>query len=414
MDSVIEDVNIRKILDSRGNATVEVDITTGNGFGRAAAPSGASTGAREVVAFPEKVDDLIQDFKEEVASELFGIDTADTQLVDSIMKEADGTDNLSSLGGNITVAVSLAAAKAAASSYNLPLYRFLGGNLINELPYPLGNMINGGAHAGKKAPDIQEFLVVPVGARNITEAVFANSSIHKRIGELIASKDKLFTGGKGDEGGWAPNLSNYEALEIQAKACEEVGDELGIEIRPSLDLAPSGLWNEAKEVYEYGREGVTRTSGEQIDFVAEIIDTYNLFYVEDPLHENDFNGFVELTNKVGSKCIICGDDIFVTNVDILKQGIEMGAANAIIIKPNQIGTLIDTYKTVKLAKDNGYIPVVSHRSGETTDETIAHLAVAFSCPLIKTGAISGERIAKLNELIRIEEDITNPTMATFR
>ena len=414
MDSVIEDVNIRKILDSRGNATVEVDITTGNGFGRAAAPSGASTGAREVVAFPEGVDDLIQDFKEEVVSELFGIDTADTQLVDSIMKEADGTENLSSLGGNITVAVSLAAAKAAASSYNLPLYRFLGGNLINELPYPLGNMINGGAHAGKKAPDIQEFLVVPVGARNITEAVFANSSIHKRIGELIASKDKLFTGGKGDEGGWAPNLSNYEALEIQAKACEEVGDELGIEIRPSLDLAPSGLWNEAKEVYEYGREGVTRTSGEQIDFVAEIIDTYNLFYVEDPLHENDFNGFVELTNKVGSKCIICGDDIFVTNVDILKQGIEMGAANAIIIKPNQIGTLIDTYKTVKLAKDNGYIPVVSHRSGETTDETIAHLAVAFSCPLIKTGAISGERIAKLNELIKIEEDITNPTMATFR
>lgn len=414
MDSVIEDVNIRKILDSRGNATVEVDITTGNGFGRAAAPSGASTGAREVVAFPEGVDDLIQDFKEEVVSELFGIDTADTQLVDSIMKEADGTENLSSLGGNITVAVSLAAAKAAASSYNLPLYRFLGGNLINELPYPLGNMINGGAHAGKKAPDIQEFLVVPVGARNITEAVFANSRVHKRIGELIASKDNLFTGGKGDEGGWAPNLSNYEALEIQAKACEEVGDELGIEIRPSLDLAPSGLWNEAKEVYEYGREGVTRTSGEQIDFVAEIIDTYNLFYVEDPLHENDFNGFVELTNKVGSKCIICGDDIFVTNVDILKQGIEMGAANAIIIKPNQIGTLIDTYKTVKLAKDNGYIPVVSHRSGETTDETIAHLAVAFSCPLIKTGAISGERIAKLNELIKIEEDITNPTMATFR
>lgn len=414
MDSVIEDVNIRKILDSRGNATVEVDITTGNGFGRAAAPSGASTGAREVVAFPEKVDDLIQDFKEEVASELFGIDTADTQLVDSIMKEADGTDNLSSLGGNITVAVSLAAAKAAASSYNLPLYRFLGGNLINELPYPLGNMINGGAHAGKKAPDIQEFLVVPVGARNITEAVFANSSIHKRIGELIASKDKLFTGGKGDEGGWAPNLSNYEALEIQAKACEEVGDELGIEIRPSLDLAPSGLWNEAKEVYEYGREGVTRTSGEQIDFVAEIIDTYNLFFVEDPLHENDFDGFVELTKKVGSKCIICGDDIFVTNAEILKQGIEMGAANAILIKPNQIGTLTDTYNTVKLAKDNGYIPVVSHRSGETTDETIAHLAVAFSCPLIKTGAISGERIAKLNELIRIEEDITNPTMATFR
>lgn len=413
MSSAIENMDIRKILDSRGNATVEIDVTTETGFGRAAAPSGASTGALEVVAFPEEgIDSIIKTFQERVKTELVGINAEETFLIDDILKEIDGTDNLSSLGGNVTVAISLATAKAAASSYDMPLYMFLGGNLKNEIPYPLGNMINGGAHAGKNAPDIQEFLVVPVGAQNITEAVFANSSVHKKIGELIKVKDAQFTGGKGDEGGWAPNLSNYEALEIQSKACEEISDETGIKVRPSLDLAPSELWDGSK--YVYGREGVNRDTSEQIDFVEEIIDTYKMFFVEDPLREEDFEGFSQLTKRVGNRCIICGDDIFVTNSGILSKGIERGAANAIIIKPNQIGTLSDTYKTVKLAKDNNYTPVVSHRSGETTDETIAHLAVAFGAPLIKTGAIGGERIAKLNELIRIQEEMPNSVMANLK
>ncbi|WP_321422125.1 phosphopyruvate hydratase [uncultured Methanobacterium sp.] len=413
MNSVIENIGIRKILDSRGNATVEIDITTGNGFGRAAAPSGASTGAMEVVAFPEEgIDSVIGTFNERVKGDLVGVSADETVLIDDILKEIDGTDNLSSLGGNVTVAISLAAAKAAASSFNMPLYQFLGGNLKNEIPYPLGNMINGGAHAGKNAPDIQEFLVVPVGAKNITEAVFANSSVHKKIGELIKVKDGQFTGGKGDEGGWAPNLSNYEALEIQSQACEEISDETGIKVRPSLDLAPSELWDGSK--YIYGREGVNRDTGEQIDFVEEIINTYKMFFVEDPLREGDFEGFSQLTKRVGDRCIICGDDIFVTNAEILSRGIEKKAANAIIIKPNQIGTLSDTYKTVKLAKDNNYTPVVSHRSGETTDETIAHLAVAFGAPLIKTGAIGGERIAKLNELIRIQEEMPSSVMAKLK
>ena len=410
MSSIIEDIGIRKIMDSRGNPTVEIDVVTENGFGRAAAPSGASTGIREVTAFPEDgIDNVINDFGSRVAPELVGIAAEDTTLIDTILKEIDGTDNLSSLGGNIIVAISLATAKAAASSYTMPLYSFLGGNMKNETPYPLGNMINGGAHAGKNAPDIQEFLVVPIGARNIVEAVFANSSVHKRIGELIKAKDKSFTGGKGDEGGWAPNLTNEEALSIQAKACEEVGNELGIEIRPCLDMAASEMWDGSK--YVYAREGVSRDIGEQIDFVEEIIDTYNMFYVEDPIQEGDFEGFAELTRKVGNKCMICGDDLFVTNAEILQEGINLGAANSIIIKPNQIGTLSDTYATVKLAKANGYVPVVSHRSGETTDETIAHLAVGFSSPMIKTGALGGERIAKLNELIRIEEEMINPKMA---
>ncbi len=414
MDSIIEDVRVRKILDSRGNPTVEVDVITWNGFGRAAAPSGASTGAREVVAFPAGgVDKIIGEVEDIISSELIGMDAEDLNEIDTVLKEIDGTENLSSIGGNTTVAVSMATAKAAASSYNMPLYRFLGGNMPSEIPYPLGNMINGGAHAGRNAPDIQEFLVIPIGAENITEAVFTNVNVHKKIRELIQVKDHSFTGGKGDEGGWAPNLTNEEALEIQVKACQIVTDETGVEVKPSMDLAASEMWDPSKEMYVYQREGVERSTGEQVDFVEEIIDNYGFFFVEDPIREDDFKGFTELTNKVGKKCIICGDDIFVTNAELLQEGIDKHAANSIIIKPNQIGTLTDTYNTIELARNNKYVPVVSHRSGETTDETIAHLAVAFSCPIIKTGAVGGERIAKLNELIRIEKEINNVSMSNI-
>lgn len=411
MDSVIEDVRVRKILDSRGNPTVEVDIITWNGFGRAAAPSGASTGSREVVSFPEGgVDQVISEVEDLISSELIGIAAEDIEDIDEVLKEIDGTDNMSAIGGNTTVAVSMAAAKAAAMSYGLPLYNFLGGNFVQEMPYPLGNMMNGGAHAGSNAPDIQEFLVVPVGANDVAEAVFANVAVHKRLKELISKKDPNFTGGKGDEGGWIPNITNDQALEIQAQTCEEVGDELGILIRPGLDMASSEFWDSEKEKYVYGQDNIERDVGEQVEYVKDLIETYNMFYVEDPFDEKDFEGFSELTAKVGNKCLICGDDLFVTNSNILEEGIKQKAANAIIIKPNQIGSLTETYKTVKLAKENNILPVVSHRSGETCDETIAHLAVAFGAPLIKTGAIGGERIAKLNELIRIEEELSNPRM----
>ncbi|WP_296881388.1 phosphopyruvate hydratase [uncultured Methanobrevibacter sp.] len=414
MDSIIEDVQVRKILDSRGNPTIEVDVITWSGFGRAAAPSGASTGSREVVSFPEGgVDVVVREMEDFIASELVGMDTQDIATIDEVLKEIDGTENLAGIGGNTTVAISMAVTKAAAESYNMPLYKYIGGNLVNELPFPLGNMMNGGAHAGVNAPDIQEFLVVPTGATSVVEAVFANASVHKRLKEFIQTKDSNFTGGKGDEGGWVPNITNEAALEIQAKACEEVGDELGIEIRPSLDMAASELWNADEQKYVYAQDGVKRDTGDQIDFVKDIIDTYKMFYVEDPFDESDFDGFSQLTSKVGDKCLICGDDLFVTNKELLAKGIETKAANAIIIKPNQIGSLSETYATVKLAKENDIVPVVSHRSGETTDETISHLAVGLSCPMIKTGAIGGERIAKLNELIRIEEELLNPQMGKF-
>ena len=402
-------------MDSRGNPTIEIDVITWNGFGRAAAPSGASTGSREVVSFPEGgVDLVVREMEEFIASGLIGMDAEDITTIDEVLREIDGTDNLAAIGGNTTVAVSMAVAKAAAKSYNMPLYKYIGGNWVNELPYPLGNMMNGGAHAGTNAPDIQEFLVVPVGAENVSDAIFANASVHKRLKELIQTKDSNFTGGKGDEGGWVPNITNDNALEIQAQACEEVGDELGIEIRPSLDMAASELWDADKQKYVYAQDGVERDTGDQIDFVKDIIETYKMFYVEDPFDESDFEGFAQLTSKVGDKCLICGDDLFTTNKELLAKGIEMNAANAIIIKPNQIGSLSETYATVKLAKENGIVPVVSHRSGETTDDTIAHLAVGFNSPMIKTGAIGGERIAKLNELIRIEEKLPNSRMGKFK
>lgn len=414
MDSVIEDVRVRKILDSRGNPTVEVDIITWNGFGRASAPSGASTGSKEVASYPEGgVDEVISEVEDVISSELIGMDAEYLNDIDLVLKELDGTDNMSAIGGNTSVAVSMAAAKAAAASYSMPLFKFLGGNMVNEIPFPLGNMMNGGAHAGANAPDIQEFLVIPIGASNISEAIFANVSIHKKLKELISSKDPNFTGGKGDEGGWIPNVKNDVALDIQSQACEEVSDELGFEIKPSIDFASSEFWDADKCKYVYKQDGIQRDTGEQVEYVKDIIDTYGMFYVEDPFDENDFDGFSQLTSEVSDKCLVCGDDLFVTNKNYLSKGIKQNAANAIIIKPNQVGSLSDAYATVKLAKENNVIPVVSHRSGETTDETIAHLAVAFGAPIIKTGAVSGERIAKLNELIRIEEELANPKMASF-
>ena len=414
MDSIIEDVQVRKILDSRGNPTIEVDVVTWKGFGRAASPTGASTSSKEVVSFPNGgVDIVISEMEDLIASELIGMDACDITTIDEILKELDGTDDLSAIGGNTTLAVSLAVAKAAASSNKIPLYRYIGGNFLNELPYPLGNMMEGGVHTGVTAPDIQEFLVIPTGATNIVDGIFANASIHKKLNDLIKSKDSSFNNGKGDTGGWIPNLSNVDTLEIQAQACEEVSDELGIEFKPALDFAASELWDANEEKYIYVNDNIKRDCGEQIDYVKDIIDTYKMFYVEDPFNGSDFESFSQLTSKVKNNCFICGDDLFVTNKNLLLKGIEMNAANAIIIKPNQIGCLSETYDTVKIAKEHNVVPIVSHRSGETTDKTIAHLAVGFSAPIIKTGAIGGERIAKLNELIRIEEEIPNSIMNKF-
>ncbi|MEM2250922.1 MAG: phosphopyruvate hydratase [Candidatus Hadarchaeales archaeon] len=401
-------LNARKISDSRGNPTIEVEVlvsSAGKKFlGRAAAPSGASRGKYEVVDFPEGgVDAAIKKISK-IEREMKKLKKLDISSVDTLLHEIDGTQNFSSIGGNTAVAISMAVAKALAAAKGIPLFKSLN-QKAREFPFPLGNVLGGGKHAGKKAPDIQEFLVVSVGAKTVSEAIFTNSSVHKRVRKLIEQVDPTFTGGKGDEGAWAPNLGNREALEIVSRACEEISTETGITVRPGLDVAASSFYDEKSDKYIYKREGVEKTGGEQIDFIVDLVKTFKLVYVEDPLHEEDFDGFAELTRKIGDKCIVCGDDLLVTNVSRIKIGLEKKSVNAVLIKPNQIGTLSDTLEAVKLTKSHGCVPVISHRSGETTDETIAHLAVAWGCPMIKTGVVGGERIAKLNELIRIWEMI---------
>lgn len=407
----IKEIGGLKILDSRGNPTIEVKVKVeagGNGVSRkAAAPSGASRGKNEVVSFPEKSVDKAIDELNKISKELENTEFTDQSSFDDKLRNLDGTENLRNIGGNTIVALSIATAKAVASISEEPLYKNYSSSKSYSLPYPLGNVLGGGEHAGKSAPDIQEFLTLPLGAESFVEAAFANSRVHQRVKDLVNKKDKNFTGGKSDEGAWAPNISDDEALETVTKACEEVSDELGFEIRAGLDVAASSLYDEKKGKYEYKREKTLRSTEEQMDLIVDYIESYDLAYVEDPIEEEDFETFAELTQEAGDKCLICGDDLFVTNVKRIKRGMEIDAANAVLIKPNQIGTLTATKNAVELSKENDSVPVISHRSGETTDNTIAHLAVAMGCPIIKTGVVGGERIAKLNELIRIEKELGN-------
>jgi enolase len=401
----IQNITARKIFNIRGEETIEIDVKTKNGLGRASAPSGASRGRGEVVPYPEGgVDLAIKRVKELVAPQLIGVDAQGQEKVDLLLHEIDGTQDFRKIGGNTSYAVSLATAEAAASSMGRPLFIQLGGQLTSELPHPLGNVIGGGKHARGKSPDIQEFLVLPVKVDTFLEAAKANILIHQRVGAYLLKKDKTFTGGRGDEGAWAPNLKNEDALEIVTKACEEVSQETGIKCRVGLDMAASSLWNSKKKCYVYLRDDVDRDSGEQLDFVLNLVQKYKLAYVEDPFHEEDFESFAELTKKV-KECLICGDDLFVTNKERLAYGIERGVANAIIIKGNQVGTLTDAWETTILGQKAEYVPVMSHRSGETTEAHIAHLAVAFRCPIIKAGVVEGARIAIINELIRIEREL---------
>jgi len=390
----IQNIVLRTILDSRGNPTVEADVTTECGFGRAAAPSGASTGMYEAKVLPPR--EAIANAHTLLVPSLIGMDATDQASIDYSMREIDGTTDFSSIGANVAVAVSLATAKAAADSLDMNLFNYLGGIFATETPLPLGNVIGGGAHAAN-ATDIQEFLIVPTGALNSEEAVFANSSVHKKIKELLIEQGKGC--GKGDEGAWAPRIDDIEAFELITEAVLSVSDDLMIEINLGIDVAASEMWKDETYVYR----DLKRSTDEQISYMAELVDRYDLIYVEDPLREEDFEGFADLTEEVGDRCLICGDDLYVTNVKRIETGIDMDATNCVLIKPNQIGTLTDTFEAIKMAHSYGMETVMSHRSGETTDNTIAHLATAFGCLYLKTGVVGGERIAKLNELIRIEE-----------
>jgi len=403
VSTIIKSLSARRIFNIRGEETIEIDVATQNGCGRASAPAGASRGRGEAVPYPKgEVDEAIRKVKQVIAPKLIDADSEKQERIDALLHKIDGTSDFRNIGGNTAYAISLATAEAAATSKGVPLFQHLAGKLANELPYPLGNVLGGGKHARAKAPDIQEFLALPIKVNSFFKAVKTNIMVHQRVGSSLEKKDPTFTGGRTDEGAWAPNMGNEDALEVVATACEQISDETGVKCGVGMDMAASAFWNPREKRYVYKRDNVKRGSGEQLDFVTRLIKIHKLVYVEDPFHEEDFAHFAQLTRKV-KNCLICGDDLFVTNKKRLQKGIEIGAANATIIKGNQVGTLTDAWEATQLAQKAGYVPIMSHRSGETTEAHIAHLSVAFRCPIIKAGVVEGARTAILNELIRIEE-----------
>ncbi len=395
---IIKDVAIRRIIDSRGSPTIEAEITTENGFGRAAAPAGASTGTHEAVAWPEGSVSKGMIFAEKkVIPKLIGLSANKQDDFDQLLREIDGTANFSKMGGNISVALSLACAKSAAKSNGISLFEYLSKDTEYTIPAPMANVLGGGAHA-VGGTDIQEYLVTAFDD-DINTAIEANALVHKTVKSLLKERFPNIALGKGDEGAWVAPLENVEALELVVKAANKVEQETGVEIRPGLDMAASEFYKNG--TYNYKEQSLTPE--EQVDFVLGLIEEYNLHSVEDPLDQEDYESWASLTKQTDA--LIIGDDLYVTNPERLQKGIDMKATNSILIKPNQIGTLTDTKKAVEMADKADMATVISHRSGETTDTTIAHLGVAFGSHAIKTGIMGGERIAKLNELVRISEQL---------
>ncbi|MBC5835477.1 phosphopyruvate hydratase [Flavobacterium sp. F372] len=414
--SIIIKVHARQILDSRGNPTVEVDVITENGIlGRAAVPSGASTGEHEAVelrdggkAFMGKgVLKAVENVNSTIASELVGMSVFEQNAIDKMMIELDGTPNKSNLGANAILGVSLAVAKAAANELGMPLYRYVGGVSANTLPVPMMNIINGGSHSDAPIA-FQEFMIMPVKATSFTHAMQMGTEIFHNLKKVL--HDRNLSTAVGDEGGFAPNLAGgtEDALDSIKLAVTNAGYTFGDDIMIALDCAASEFYVDGK--YDYskfeGAGGKIRTSEEQADYLAELTAKYPIISIEDGMYEDDWNGWKYLTEKIGNKVQLVGDDLFVTNVDRLSRGINEGIANSILIKVNQIGTLTETIAAVNMAHNAGYTSVMSHRSGETEDNTIADLAVALNCGQIKTGSASrSDRMAKYNQLLRIEEEL---------
>ncbi|MDG3580903.1 MULTISPECIES: phosphopyruvate hydratase [Galbibacter] len=413
--SIIISVHARQILDSRGNPTVEVDVVTENGvLGRAAVPSGASTGEHEAVELRDGGKDYmgkgvaqaVKNVNTIIAEELVGASVFEQNLIDQTMIDLDGTPNKSKLGANAILGVSLAVAKAAANELGMPLYRYVGGVSANTLPVPMMNIINGGSHSDAPIA-FQEFMVMPVKAKNFTHAMQMGTEIFHNLKKVL--HDRGLSTAVGDEGGFAPTLDGTEdALDTISKAVEKAGYKMGDEVMIALDCASAEFYVDGK--YDYtkfeGDKGAVRTSAEQAEYLAGLSQKYPIISIEDGMDENDWEGWKMLTEKVGDKVQLVGDDLFVTNVERLSKGIDNGIANSILIKVNQIGTLTETIAAVNMAKNAGYTSVMSHRSGETEDNTIADLAVALNTGQIKTGSASrSDRMAKYNQLLRIEEEL---------
>ena len=410
--SAIVDIVGREVLDSRGNPTVECDVLLESGvMGRAAVPSGASTGSREAIELRDGdakrylgkgVLRAVEHVNQEIAEAVMGLDAAEQAFLDHTLIELDGTDNKSRLGANATLAVSMAVARAAAEESGLPLYRYFGGMNAVQLPVPMMNVINGGAHANNNL-DIQEFMIIPVGAPNLREALRWGAETFHALKKIL--HDKGMSVAVGDEGGFAPNVANHEAaIELILQAIEQAGYSAGSDIALGLDCASSEFFQNDR--YHLKGEGLTLDAAQWTDMLATWADKYPILSIEDGMAENDWAGWKTLTDRLGSKLQLVGDDLFVTNTSILKTGIEQRVANSILIKINQIGTLSETFAAIEMAKRAGYTAVISHRSGETEDNTIADIAVGTNAGQIKTGSMSrSDRMAKYNQLLRIEEDL---------
>ena len=410
--SSIVDVVAREILDSRGNPTVEADVLLESGvMGRAAVPSGASTGSREAIELRDGdagrylgkgVTQAVENVNTEISEAIIGLDAQEQAFIDQTMIDLDGTDNKSRLGANAILAVSMAVAKAAAEESGLPLYRYFGGMAPMQMPVPMMNIINGGEHANNSL-DIQEFMVMPVGAANFREALRCGAEIFHALKKLLDKKGHSTA--VGDEGGFAPNLGSHaEALQVIMQAIENAGYVPGKDVLLALDCAASEFYKDGK--YHLSGEGLQLTSAQFVDYLANLADQFPIVSIEDGMSEADWDGWKLLTERLGDTVQIVGDDVFVTNTRIFKEGIKRGIGNSILIKINQIGTLSETFAAVEMAKRAGYTAVISHRSGETEDSTIADIAVGLNAGQIKTGSLSrSDRIAKYNQLLRIEEDL---------
>ena len=410
--SAIVDIFAREILDSRGNPTVEAEILLESGVqGRAAVPSGASVGTKEAVElrdndaqryFGKGVLKAVENVNSEISEALMGLDVIEQHFIDQTLIDLDGSDNKSRLGANAILAVSLAVAKAAAEESSLPLYRYLGGSGPMSMPVPMMNVINGGVHANNNI-DLQEFMIVPLGAQSFREALRYGTEIFHTLKKMLHQKNMATT--VGDEGGYAPNLDNNEAaLQLIMQAIEQAGYLPGADVAIALDFASSELFSEGK--YHLASDGLSLSSEQLTDYIAAWTNKYPIISIEDGMSEHDWDGWKLLTNKLGKSVQLVGDDVFVTNSNILKEGIEQAVANSILIKINQIGTLTETFSAIEIAKRAGYTSVISHRSGETEDTTIADIAVATNALQIKTGSLSrSDRLAKYNQLLRIEEDL---------
>ncbi|KOO37133.1 phosphopyruvate hydratase [Priestia koreensis] len=412
--SIIVDIYGREVLDSRGNPTVEVEVYTESGaMGRALVPSGASTGEYEAVELRDGDKDrylgkgvlkAVENVNEKIAPAIIGYDVFDQVAIDKALIELDGTENKGELGANAILGVSMAVARAAADYYDMPLYQYLGGVNAKTLPVPMMNIINGGAHADNNV-DIQEFMVMPVGAANFKEALRMGAEIFHSLKSVL--KGKGYNTAVGDEGGFAPNLgSNEEALQTIIEAIEKAGYKPGEEVMLAMDVASSEIYNKEDGKYHLAGEGKSLTSEEMVAFYEDLVAKYPIISIEDGLDENDWDGHKLLTERIGNKVQLVGDDLFVTNTKKLAEGIEKGISNSILIKVNQIGTLTETFDAIEMAKRAGYTAVISHRSGETEDSTIADIAVALNAGQIKTGAPSRtDRVAKYNQLLRIEDQL---------